>query len=54
MFDLVASALLTLSGVRELLVGLLFEVEGEQLASKTKNAIDAKYLNFMAWVFQNK
>lgn len=54
MFEFTVSVLLALAGVVELLVGRLFEVEGEQLASNSTNAIDAKYLNFMAWFFQNK
>lgn len=54
MFDFTASVLLTWARVRELLVDLLFKVEGEQLASKSTNAIDAKCLNFMAWFSQYK
>jgi hypothetical protein len=47
-FVFVVSVLLTFAGVRELLVSLLFEVKGEQLASKSTNATDAKCWNFMA------
>lgn len=45
---LVFSVLLTFAGVRELLVSLLFEVKGVQLASRSTNATDAKCWNFMA------
>jgi hypothetical protein len=54
---ILASERLTLAEVGELLLGrllVLFEGDGVQLASKAVNAIEATYLNFMAWVSHNK
>lgn len=50
MFDFTPTFSPAFAGLGELLVvGLLFEFGGVQLASKSTNAIDAKYLNFIAY-----